>query len=151
MPWFIVGFLAVLAVRSFGLIPAGLLPPIKMAANLLTTISMAALGLGVDVRVVAQAGVRVTAAVTLSLVVLGGISLGLIRLLGVGVTANTRVHIGERNTDDARITRRIRPARGSWADSVRPPWPAPCAASGPPGPRRHGDAAAAGRPGMRGR
>ena len=83
VPWFIVGFLVVLAVRSFGLIPAGLLPPIKMAANLLTTISMAALGLGVDVRVVAQAGMRVTAAVTLSLVVLGAISLGLIRVLGV--------------------------------------------------------------------
>ncbi len=83
VPWFIVGFLIVLAVRSFGLIPVGLLPPIKTAANLLTTVSMAALGLGVDIRVVAQAGVRVTAAVTLSLVVLGGISLALIRLLGV--------------------------------------------------------------------
>ena len=44
---------------------------------------MAALGLGVDVRVVAQAGVRVVAAVTLSLIVLGVISLGLIRALGV--------------------------------------------------------------------
>ena len=57
--------------------------PIKVAASLLTTVSMAALGLGVDVRVVAKAGVRLTAAVTLSLVVLGGISVGLIRLLGV--------------------------------------------------------------------
>ena len=83
VPWFIVGFLVVLAVRSFGLIPDTLLPPIKAAAALLTTISMAALGLGVDVRVVARAGVRVTAAVTLSLLVLGGISFGLIRLLGV--------------------------------------------------------------------
>lgn len=83
VPWFIVGFLIVLAVRSFGLIPASLLPSIKTAANLLTTVSMAALGLGVDIRVVAHAGVRVTAAVTLSLLVLGGISLGLIRLLGV--------------------------------------------------------------------
>jgi uncharacterized integral membrane protein (TIGR00698 family) len=83
VPWFIAGFLIVLAVRSFGLIPVGLLPPIKTAATLLTTVSMAALGLGVDIRVVAQAGVRVTVAVTLSLVVLGAISLGLIRLLGV--------------------------------------------------------------------
>ena len=60
-----------------------LLGPIKNVAAFLTTVSMAALGLGVDVRVVALAGVRVTAAVTLSLVVLGGISLALIRLLGV--------------------------------------------------------------------
>ncbi len=83
VPWFIVGFLIVLAIRSLGLIPEAMLPPIKTAATLLTTVSMAALGLGVDIRVVAQAGLRVTAAVTLSLVVLGAISLGLIRLLGV--------------------------------------------------------------------
>ncbi len=83
VPWFIAGFLAVLAVRSAGLIPAPALPAIKNTAALLTTISMAALGLGVDVRVVAGAGLRVTAAVTLSLVVLGAISLGLIRLLRV--------------------------------------------------------------------
>ena len=83
MPWFIVGFLAVLALRSAGAIPAALLRPLAVAANLLTTVSMAALGLGVDVRVVAQAGARVAAAVTLSLVVLGAISLGLIQALGV--------------------------------------------------------------------
>ena len=83
VPWFIVGFLVVLAVRSLGLIPEAMLPPLKTIATLLTTVSMAALGLGVDIRVVAQAGLRVTAAVTLSLLVLGAISLGLIRLLGV--------------------------------------------------------------------
>ena len=83
VPWFIVGFLTVLALRSAGVIPASMLLPIKAVATLLTTVSMAALGLGVDVRVVAQAGVRVTAAVTLSLVVLGAISLALIRLLAV--------------------------------------------------------------------
>ncbi len=49
----------------------------------LTVISMAALGLGTDLRVVARAGGRVTAAATLSLLVLGGLSLGLIRLLGL--------------------------------------------------------------------
>jgi uncharacterized membrane protein YadS len=52
-------------------------------ANMLTTISMAALGLGVDVRVVARAGVRVSAAVTLSLILLGAISLALIHVLAV--------------------------------------------------------------------
>jgi len=83
VPWFIVGFLIVLALRSMDVIPAAMLLPIKTTANVLTSISMAALGLGVDVRVVAKAGVRVTAAVTLSLIVLGAISLGLIRLLGI--------------------------------------------------------------------
>ncbi len=83
VPWFIVGFLIVLALRSLALIPGLMLGPIKTAAALLTTVSMAALGLGVDIRVVAKAGPRVSTAVTLSLLVLGAISLGLIRLLGV--------------------------------------------------------------------
>jgi uncharacterized integral membrane protein (TIGR00698 family) len=83
VPWFIVGFLVVLAIRSFGLIPTAALSSISATASLLTTVSMAALGLGVDVRVVARAGLRVTAAVTASLVVLGVIGFGLIRVIGV--------------------------------------------------------------------
>ncbi len=83
VPWFIAGFLCVLLLRSLGFIPKPLLIPLKNVAAVLTTISMAALGLGVDVRVVAQAGIRVTGAVTVSLIVLGGISYGLIRLLHI--------------------------------------------------------------------
>ena len=83
LPWFIIGFLIVAAIRSLGLIPVSLLPTVSLVTSLLTTVSMAALGLGVDVRVVARAGVRVTSAVTLSLLVLGAISFGLIRLLHV--------------------------------------------------------------------
>jgi uncharacterized integral membrane protein (TIGR00698 family) len=83
VPWFIVGFLVVAVVRSVGLIPQNLLRPLATTASILTTVSMAALGLGVDVRVVAKAGVRVTAAVTASLIVLGVISFGLIRLLAI--------------------------------------------------------------------
>ncbi|MDE2197983.1 MAG: putative sulfate exporter family transporter [Rhodospirillales bacterium] len=83
VPWFIIGFLLLAGLRSLGLIPAPALAPMAAAANLLTIISMAALGLGTDLRAVARAGARVTAAVTLSLVLLGGISLVLIRLLGI--------------------------------------------------------------------
>lgn len=83
VPWFIVGFLVVAGLRTAGWLPTPALQPAATVANLLTTVSMAALGLGVDVRVVARAGLRVTAAVTLSLIVLGAISLGLIRLIGV--------------------------------------------------------------------
>ena len=83
VPWFIVGFLLVLVVRSLGFIPAPLLLPVKNIAALFTTISMAALGLGVDIRTVARAGLRVSTAVTLSLIVLGVISLVLIRLLRI--------------------------------------------------------------------
>jgi len=83
VPWFITGFLLLLLLRSLGLIPRSILPPVTTIAGLLTTISMAALGLSVDVRVVARSGVRVTAAVTGSLIVLGLISYGLIRLAGI--------------------------------------------------------------------
>ncbi len=83
VPWFIIGFLLVLMVRSLGLIPEALLPVITRTAALLTTVAMAALGLGVDVQVVARTGIRVTLAVTASLVVLGIMSYGLIRLVGM--------------------------------------------------------------------
>lgn len=83
VPWFIIGFLGMAALRSLGLIPAAALPVLAWLATLLTILSMAALGLGVDVRVVARAGGRVTTAVCCSLVVLLVISLGLIRLVGI--------------------------------------------------------------------
>ena len=83
VPWFITGFLVLLLIRSLGLIPQAILPPVTFIAATLTTISMAALGLGVDVRVVARSGVRVTLAVTASLIVLGVISYLLIRFAGV--------------------------------------------------------------------
>lgn len=83
VPWFILGFLALAALRSLGALPAAALPPIAQVATLLTVLSMAALGLGVDVRVVGRVGARVTLAVTLSLLLLGAISLGLIRALGI--------------------------------------------------------------------
>jgi uncharacterized integral membrane protein (TIGR00698 family) len=80
VPWFIIGFLVVLVARSLGLIPAAVLPGVTKTAALLTTVAMAALGLGVDVRVVAKTGIRVTLAVTASLIVLGLMSYGLIRV-----------------------------------------------------------------------
>ncbi|MBY6264421.1 putative sulfate exporter family transporter [Azospirillum sp. 412522] len=83
VPWFIQGFLAMIALRSFDLIPQAALPAMEHAATLLTVVSMAALGLGVDVRTVARAGGRVTAAVVLSLLALGTISLTLIHLIGL--------------------------------------------------------------------
>ena len=77
VPWFIVGFLTLAGVRSAGLIPEAALGPISSIATVLTVLSMAALGLGVDVRVVARAGMRVVLAVTASLLALGAVSLAL--------------------------------------------------------------------------
>ncbi|HEX4410064.1 MAG TPA: putative sulfate exporter family transporter [Xanthobacteraceae bacterium] len=84
VPWFIVGFLVMMGARSFGLIPASVAPAITKSAAVLTTIAMAGLGLGVDVRIVAKTGVRVTLAVTASLIVLGVMSYALIRFDGIG-------------------------------------------------------------------
>jgi uncharacterized integral membrane protein (TIGR00698 family) len=70
VPWFIIGFLLLAGLRSFELLPADWANPLLKVAGLLTTISMAALGLGVDVRVIGRVGGRVTAAVTLSLLLL---------------------------------------------------------------------------------
>ena len=83
IPWFIVGFLALAAARSADLVPHYLLAPIAHAARWLTIVSMAALGLGVDIRMVSKAGPRVTLVVTLSLVALGAIAMGLIYGLGL--------------------------------------------------------------------
>ena len=83
VPWFIVGFLLLLALRSFGAIPEAALKPAQAMANGLTIMSMAALGLGVDVRSVLRAGKQVTSVVVLSLLLLAAISYVLIMLLGI--------------------------------------------------------------------
>lgn len=83
-PWFIIGFLLLVAARSAGLIPETLADPVSRIASGLTIVSMAALGLGVDVRTVARAGLRVSLVVTLSLLALGEAALLTIRALGLG-------------------------------------------------------------------
>lgn len=83
VPWFIIGFLALVGLRSANLIPTVLLAPISLAATILTVIAMAALGLGVDIRTVSRAGAPVTTTVILSLLALGSVSFALIRLLGL--------------------------------------------------------------------
>ena len=83
LPWFIIGFLVMIALRSFDLIPQAALAPMAAASGLLTIVAMAALGLQTDIRAVARAGGRVVAAVILSLGALVGLALVLIRLLGL--------------------------------------------------------------------
>jgi uncharacterized integral membrane protein (TIGR00698 family) len=84
LPWFIVGFLLMLGLRAVGAFPLALLRPTTAISGWLTVVSMAALGLGTDLRAVARAGPRVTAVVTLSLLVLGGLALGLLGVLARG-------------------------------------------------------------------
>ena len=80
IPKFIVGFLVLSALRSVLLISDDVIAPVARTATLLTVFSMAAHGLGVDIRVLASAGAKLTATVTLSLLLLLSISIGLIHL-----------------------------------------------------------------------
>ena len=83
VPWFIIGFLTLAGLCSLGLIPGAAAKPLTQVASYLTIVAMAALGLGVDVRVLVRVGARVTAAVIGSLLVLVVISLALISALGI--------------------------------------------------------------------
>ncbi|WP_420139116.1 YeiH family protein [Sphingomonas sp.] len=78
VPWFIIGFLLMLACRSLGLVPEAIVVPSGRLATCLTVISMAALGLGVDLRAITAVGGRVTASAILSLAALSAISLFLL-------------------------------------------------------------------------
>ena len=84
VPWFILGFVLLAGLRSAGVVPNAAIDPITKLAGILTIVSMAALGLGVDVRVVGRVGGRVTAAVTLSLAVLLGLAIAMILGLHLG-------------------------------------------------------------------
>ncbi|WP_233453855.1 YeiH family protein [Tsuneonella flava] len=83
VPWFIVGFVVLALCRSAGLIPRMAIEPIRHIATLLTVVSMAGLGLGVDVRSIVGAGGRVTTAVILSLIGLFAMSFALIAVLHI--------------------------------------------------------------------
>jgi uncharacterized integral membrane protein (TIGR00698 family) len=80
VPWFILGFLLLSTLRSLEVVPVSIVGPLTGITGFLTIVSMAALGLGVDVRVLASVGGRATAAVTLSLLLLISMSIGLIHV-----------------------------------------------------------------------
>ncbi len=76
VPWFIVGFFAMMLLRSFDLIPATILNLAKAGSSYLTIVSMAALGLSVNMRTVFASGGRVLLAGILSMCALTCLSLG---------------------------------------------------------------------------
>lgn len=84
VPWFIAGFLLLAAARSMGVIPAEVARPVREVSRWMTVLAMAALGLGVDVRVLGRVGPRVIAAVVGSLLVLITLSATLIHVLRIG-------------------------------------------------------------------
>jgi uncharacterized integral membrane protein (TIGR00698 family) len=83
VPWFIIGFLALAALRSAGGVHARTAESFKVASTWLTVAAMAALGLGVDLKAIRKVGPPVMFTVTASLVVLIVLSVTLIRLLSI--------------------------------------------------------------------
>ncbi|ODT68811.1 MAG: hypothetical protein ABS75_19215 [Pelagibacterium sp. SCN 63-23] len=62
VPWFILGFLALIAARSLGILPAMAIAPLQNLSSDLTLIAMAGLGLSVSLRSVLSSGRKVLAA-----------------------------------------------------------------------------------------
>jgi uncharacterized integral membrane protein (TIGR00698 family) len=83
VPWFIIGFMLLGALRSAGVITPATGDPMKTLSGWLTVLAMAALGLGVNLRALARVGRPVMITVSASVVVLFGLSLTLIRLLAI--------------------------------------------------------------------
>lgn len=84
LPWFVAGFVAMMLLRSLGLIPEPFLPWMRGMADILTILAMAALGLEVDLRDVFSAGGRVLAAGALSLAAIAAVSIAALSLLPLG-------------------------------------------------------------------
>jgi uncharacterized integral membrane protein (TIGR00698 family) len=84
VPWFIVGFLLLAGVRAAGVVPEEVVAVARTVSGALTVLAMAALGLGVDVRVLRRVGGAVTATAAGALVLLLGISVLLVRVLRIG-------------------------------------------------------------------
>ncbi|MBO9589440.1 putative sulfate exporter family transporter [Devosia sp.] len=76
VPWFILGFIAMMGARSLGLLPEAAIPALQDVSSCLTLVAMAALGLSVDLRSVMASGGRVLAAGFLSVVMLILLAIG---------------------------------------------------------------------------
>jgi uncharacterized membrane protein YadS len=84
IPWFIVGFIALAAMRSVGVLPPILAESLREVRRGLTIVAMAALGLDVQLQAVRRVGGTVAVTVVLSWLVLVLLSTSLIWGLGIG-------------------------------------------------------------------
>jgi uncharacterized integral membrane protein (TIGR00698 family) len=84
LPWFVLAFLGLAALRSVGLLPEAIAVPAREASRLLTTVAMAGLGFGVELAAARRVGPRVAAAAAASLLFLAGLTVAALRLGGLG-------------------------------------------------------------------
>ena len=83
VPWFIMGFMLLAALRSFGVIPAKAADPTRLFSGWLTIAALAALGLGVDLKALTKVGRSVVLTVSGSLLGLIVLAVGLIHVLHI--------------------------------------------------------------------
>lgn len=83
VPWFIVLFLAMVAVRSLGVLPERAVSGLVTADTMLLAVAMAGLGLDLRWAKVRAAGVKPIYVASIATVFMGALTLGLVYLLGV--------------------------------------------------------------------
>jgi uncharacterized integral membrane protein (TIGR00698 family) len=82
VPWFVVAFAALVAVRSTGWLPDGAVRAAGVLANVLLAAALFALGTGVDLRAVARGGGRAMVTGALGTLLLMAVALGGLVLVG---------------------------------------------------------------------
>jgi uncharacterized integral membrane protein (TIGR00698 family) len=82
MPWFVLGFVALVGVNSLIPIPADVKVWIAAATTLLLSVALAAMGLETDIRKLAAKGLRPALLGALAFLFIAGFSLTLIKLIG---------------------------------------------------------------------
>jgi uncharacterized integral membrane protein (TIGR00698 family) len=82
MPWFVLGFIAMIGVNSLGIIPSDATHAVTPVTTFLLTMALAAMGLETDIRKLRAKGVRPLALGALSWVFISCFSLALILTIG---------------------------------------------------------------------
>jgi uncharacterized membrane protein YadS len=82
MPWFVLGFVALVGVNSLIPIPADVKVWIAAATTFLLSVALAAMGLETDIRKLAAKGLRPALLGALAFLFIAGFSLTLIKLIG---------------------------------------------------------------------
>jgi uncharacterized integral membrane protein (TIGR00698 family) len=82
MPWFVLGFVALVGINSMIAIPAEAKVWVAMATTFLLSVALAAMGLETDIRKLAAKGLRPALLGALAFLFIAGFSLTLIKLIG---------------------------------------------------------------------
>jgi uncharacterized integral membrane protein (TIGR00698 family) len=83
LPWFLIGFAVCAAARTSGIVPTDVVNDSRSASKLMTIVAMAALGLGVDIRVIRGTGGKVALVVSVLMVTLVAVSIAIVHVFGL--------------------------------------------------------------------